>query len=211
MPGLKGLVHPTYPPYDMSIPDEADRRLARGVPRLRGRTASLPRLTIIRLGNDHTDGTRPGASDAAGDGGGERPRARPAGGGDQPQPVLEGVGDLRARGRRPERARPRGLAPLVGARDQPVHARGAVDSTLYTTSGMLRTIELILGLPPMSQYDAAATPMYDAFQTTPVLDAVRDAARARAARREERGQRLGRRGVAGHEPRGGGHGARATS
>ena len=32
---------------------------------------------------------------------------------------------------------------------------------------MLRTMELILGLPPMSQYDAAATPMYNAFQATP--------------------------------------------
>jgi hypothetical protein len=46
----------------------------------------------------------------------------------------------------------------------PYTRRGAVDSTLYTTSGVLRTIELILGLPPMSQYDAAATPMYAAFQ-----------------------------------------------
>jgi hypothetical protein len=51
----------------------------------------------------------------------------------------------------------------------PYTRRGAVDSTLYTTSGMLRTIELILGLPPMSQYDAAATPMYNAFQPKPVL------------------------------------------
>jgi hypothetical protein len=34
---------------------------------------------------------------------------------------------------------------------------------------MLRTMELILGLPPMSQYDAAATPMYNAFQPTPTL------------------------------------------
>jgi hypothetical protein len=34
---------------------------------------------------------------------------------------------------------------------------------------MLRTMELILGLPPMSQYDAAATPLYGAFQATPVL------------------------------------------
>jgi len=34
---------------------------------------------------------------------------------------------------------------------------------------VLRTIELILGLPPMSQYDAAATPLYNAFQTTPDL------------------------------------------
>ena len=46
-----------------------------------------------------------------------------------------------------------------------------MDSTLYTTSGMLRTIELILGLPPMSQYDAAAAPMYGAFQSNPVLTA----------------------------------------
>ena len=35
---------------------------------------------------------------------------------------------------------------------------------------MLRTMELILGLPPMSQYDAAATPMYSAFQPTPDVD-----------------------------------------
>ncbi len=93
----------------------------------------------------------------------------------------------------------------------PFTKRGAVDSTLYTTSGMLRTMELILGLPPMSQYDAAATPMYNAFQTTPVRDAVHGAARARAARREERGQRLGRRGVAGDELHRGGHDARVRA
>lgn len=38
-----------------------------------------------------------------------------------------------------------------------------VDHTLYTTSSMLRTMELILGLPPMSQYDAAAEPMFNSF------------------------------------------------
>jgi DNA-binding beta-propeller fold protein YncE len=41
--------------------------------------------------------------------------------------------------------------------------RGYIDHTLYSTSSMLRTIELILGLPPMSQYDAAATPMFRCF------------------------------------------------
>jgi hypothetical protein len=41
--------------------------------------------------------------------------------------------------------------------------RGVVDGTLYTTSSMLRSIELLLGLPAMSQYDAAATPFYAAF------------------------------------------------
>ena len=41
--------------------------------------------------------------------------------------------------------------------------RNFVDHTMYTTSGMLRTIELILGMKPMSQFDAAATPMYRCF------------------------------------------------
>jgi hypothetical protein len=34
---------------------------------------------------------------------------------------------------------------------------------------MLRTMELILGLKPMSQFDAAATPMFNSFQATPDL------------------------------------------
>jgi phospholipase C len=42
--------------------------------------------------------------------------------------------------------------------------RHFVDHTMYSTSSMLRTLELILGLPPMSQYDAAATPMWRCFQ-----------------------------------------------
>jgi hypothetical protein len=37
---------------------------------------------------------------------------------------------------------------------------GFVDHTPYTTTSLLRTIELILGLPPMSQYDAPATPLW---------------------------------------------------
>jgi YVTN family beta-propeller protein len=41
--------------------------------------------------------------------------------------------------------------------------RGLVDSTLYTTASMVRTMELILGLPPMTQYDASATPMFACF------------------------------------------------
>ncbi len=45
--------------------------------------------------------------------------------------------------------------------------RNFVDHTPYTTSGMLRTMELILGLAPMSQYDAAATPMWRCFTATP--------------------------------------------
>jgi hypothetical protein len=47
--------------------------------------------------------------------------------------------------------------------------RGFVDHTMYSTSSMLRTMELILGLDPMSQYDAAAEPMWRCFSNTPDL------------------------------------------
>ena len=57
----------------------------------------------------------------------------------------------------------------VGIVASPYVRRGTVDSTLYTTSGMLRTIELLLGLQPMSQFDAAATPMFAALGDTPDL------------------------------------------
>ncbi len=45
----------------------------------------------------------------------------------------------------------------------PFVKRKFVDHTMYSTSSMLRTMELILGLQPMSQYDAAAEPMWRCF------------------------------------------------
>ena len=49
----------------------------------------------------------------------------------------------------------------------PYARRDAVDSTFYTTASVLRTIEGILGLPPLSQYDAGATPLWNAFTRRP--------------------------------------------
>jgi YVTN family beta-propeller protein len=49
----------------------------------------------------------------------------------------------------------------------PYVKRNAVVSQMYSTSGVLRTMELILGLPPMSQYDAAAIPLYECFTSKP--------------------------------------------
>lgn len=45
--------------------------------------------------------------------------------------------------------------------------RHFVDHTPYSTSSLLRTMELILGIPPMTQYDAAANPMWNCFADTP--------------------------------------------
>jgi hypothetical protein len=49
----------------------------------------------------------------------------------------------------------------------PYIRRHAVNHTLYSTTSVLRTMELILGLPPMSQYDAASTPLWNCFSATP--------------------------------------------
>lgn len=46
---------------------------------------------------------------------------------------------------------------------------GVVDSTQYNQTSMVRTMELILGLPPMNQFDASATPMASCFADKPDL------------------------------------------
>jgi DNA-binding beta-propeller fold protein YncE len=47
--------------------------------------------------------------------------------------------------------------------------RAAVDHTQYSMTGLLRTIELLLGLKPMNEYDASATVMSSIFTSTPNL------------------------------------------
>lgn len=49
----------------------------------------------------------------------------------------------------------------------PYTKRHAIVNTQYNTTSLLRTIELILGIPPMNQMDATATPMFDCFTNTP--------------------------------------------
>ncbi len=51
----------------------------------------------------------------------------------------------------------------------PYAKREQTVSTRYNTSSILRTIEQILGLPPLNQFDAGATPMFDCFQEKPNL------------------------------------------
>ena len=53
------------------------------------------------------------------------------------------------------------ISPYSALGGQLVHTR-------YDQYSVLRTIELILGINPLSTYDGLATPMYDAFTTTPV-------------------------------------------
>ncbi|MFX8624520.1 hypothetical protein ABTM07_20675, partial [Acinetobacter baumannii] len=48
----------------------------------------------------------------------------------------------------------------------PYVKRGLLDSRFYNTDSVLRTMELLLGMPPMNQYDAVAAPL-DVFGTEP--------------------------------------------
>jgi YVTN family beta-propeller protein len=63
----------------------------------------------------------------------------------------------------------------IDAHRSPIYLAGpyvkhnTVIHNMYSTSGVLRTIELILNLPPMSQYDAAAVPLFECFNDKPDL------------------------------------------
>lgn len=167
VPGLVGKVHPRFAPYDLSIPD--NQRVDVWLEEFRAfeKQGGLPRLSIIRLGNDHTVGTAPGRP---------TPRAMVAENDLALGRLVEAISNSRFW------AESAILVLEDDAQNGPDHVdahrsvlllaspwarRGVVDSTHYTTAGVLRTIELILGLPPMSQYDAAATPMFGAFAARP--------------------------------------------
>jgi DNA-binding beta-propeller fold protein YncE len=169
VPGLQGRIAPAYAGFDLDITDNkrADTWLAEF--REFEKNGSLPQLSVIHLPNDHTKGTVPGAP---------TPRAMIADNDLALGRMVEAISnsaywkdsaifiveDDAQSG--PDHVDAHRSVLLVAS---PFTRRTAVDHTFYTTSGVLRTIELILGLEPMSHYDAAATPLYNAFVGTPNL------------------------------------------
>jgi len=160
---LQGHFSPIFPPYNLAISDLT--RVDRWLDEFREfeKNGRLPQFQIVRLGNNHTQGTRPGVP---------TPRAYVAendlalgrlveavtNSKYWPETVIFVLEDDAQNGPDHVDAH-RSIAFVIS----PYTKRRFVDSTMYSTSGMLRTMELILGLPPMSQYDAAATPMYNSF------------------------------------------------
>jgi len=167
---LKGNTCPFFPGYDNDILDNA--RVDVWLKEFREYVAKgdLPRLMIVRLGTDHTLGTKSGA---------RTPRAMVADNDLAMGRLVEAVSSSRfwketaifaveddAQNGSDHVDAHRTIAFAVS----PYTRRGGfVDSTLYSTSSMLRTMEMILGLPPLSQHDAAATPMTNAFRDDPDL------------------------------------------
>jgi YVTN family beta-propeller protein len=169
VPGLTGKVAPAFAAFDLDIAD--NKRVDTWLIEFNDfvQNGNLPQLSILHLGNDHTQGTKVGAL---------TPRAMIADNDLALGRVVETISksiywkdsaifvveDDAQSG--PDHVDSHRSIALVAS---PFVKRRTVDHTLYTTSGILRTMELILGLPPMSHYDAAATPLYASFQSTPDL------------------------------------------
>jgi DNA-binding beta-propeller fold protein YncE len=164
---LEGHFDPWFRGFDMDYPDV--RRAARFLEELKRfeREGEMPRLTIVHLPNDHTAGTKLGK---------RTPTALVADNDLALGQIVEAISrskfwkdtaifvieDDAQNG--PDHVDAHRTVALVVS---PYVRRGHVDSSMYSTSSMVRTIELILGLRPMSQFDAAARPMYASFQATP--------------------------------------------
>ena len=170
VPGLVGSVAPAYAGWDLGIQDQ--KRVDRWLDEFHAYEANgqLPSLSIIRLPNDHCAGTTAGMP---------TPRAMVADNDLALGRIVEAISNSSVYWKDsavfvleddaqsgPDHVDSHRSVLLVAS---PFAKRGAVDHTLYTTSGVLRTIELVLGLEPMSQYDAAASPMYNAFTGVPNL------------------------------------------
>jgi phospholipase C len=128
---------------------------------------NLPSVELVRLPNDHTAGTRAGAP---------TPRAYVADNDWALGQLVDAVShskywkstaifateDDSQNG--PDHVDAHRTVALAIS---PYTQTGRVDSTFYSTDSMLRTIELLAGIRPLTQFDAYATPMIGSFTNRP--------------------------------------------
>ena len=169
-----------YLGFDMACPDNPDtfapRRADCGTPRFTEwkrefdgyvRNRNLPSLEFVRLPNDHTSGTKPGLP---------TPRAYVADNDLALGRLVDAVSHSRywkdtaifvteddAQNGPDHVDAHRTISQVIS----PYTQHGRTDSTFYSTASMLRTIENIVGVAPMTQFDTFATPMTAAFSSTP--------------------------------------------
>ncbi len=169
VPGLEGHFDPQYHSFAMDYPDV--KRAERFISELHRfeKEGEMPRLQIVRLPNDHTSGASPGKP---------TPTAHVADNDLAFGQIVEAVSRSKfwaqtaifvveddAQNGPDHVDAHRTIAYVIS----PYVRRASLDSTLYSTASMLRTMELILGMQPMSQFDALAMPMFACFQKEPDL------------------------------------------
>jgi hypothetical protein len=164
---LRSFTPTNYVGWNVDVPDVWRARYITNQVAAWDREGRMPRLILICLPNDHTSGTSAGAPTPAAQVADNDlafgqivqafshsrfwPKTVILGIEDDPQAGWDHVSGYRT------------TAYVIS----PYAKRGAVVSTQYNTTSLIRTIEQILGLPPMNQFDAAATPMFDCFTPTP--------------------------------------------
>ncbi len=163
---LNALLARNYPPYSQSVPDVVRAQIF--LKDLAGWTTggTMPNLVILQLPSDHTRGATPDYS---------TPKAMVA---DNDLALGQIVEALSKSPFWPKMAilvveddAQNGVDHVDGHRTialaiSPYVRRGAVDSTFYAHQSMVKTIELMLGLPTMSLFDLIATDMRASFTTS---------------------------------------------
>lgn len=165
-PVLKSVTNLRYRDFDLDYSDQDRVKAFLSDLAEFEKSGVMPQLITMRLGNDHTSGTQ---------GGKLTPLAMVADNDFALGRLVEAVSKSRfwastaifvleddAQNGPDHVDSHRSPAFVIS----PYVKRHAVDSSMYNTASMLRTMEMILGLHPMTQFDAAARPMSAAFQST---------------------------------------------
>ena len=167
-PALAGVTNMNFRSFDLDYLDiDRAKIFIADLKETERAGGTLARLTLLRIGNDHTSGVAAGKYS---------PRAAVADNDWALGMVVEAVSQSKFW---PSTAifvmeddAQNGADHVDSHRSpafvlSPYTRRGVVDSTFYNTTSVLRTMELLLGLRPMTSFDAAATPMWNAFASTP--------------------------------------------
>jgi YVTN family beta-propeller protein len=164
---LEPYICPTFVGFPNKVPEVY--RAAEFIKELEGfeKNNDFPNFIIMLLPNDHTSGTRPGLP---------TPRAAVADNDLALGQIVEAISHSRFWKETcilvTEDDPQAGLDHVDGHRTvgfviSPYTKRGEVISTYYSQINMMRTMENILGIPPMNQFDYAAEPMADCFTDAP--------------------------------------------
>jgi YVTN family beta-propeller protein len=166
-PVLSKVTNTDYRSFDLDYPDVERAKVFLDDLGDWQKDGMMPQLLIMRLGNDHTSGTTAGKI---------APLSASADNDQAVGMVVEAVSKSRYWNE---------TAIFViedDAQNGPDHVdshrstcyvispwvkRHAVNSTMYNQASVLRTMEIILGMHPMTTYDAGARPMFGVFAATP--------------------------------------------
>jgi len=164
---LNRILAANFPPYSQVIPDVVRAQIFLQHLKEWERTGQMPNLTVMLLPADHTRGTTPGA---------HTPRAMVADNDLALGQVVEALSKSPFWKKMAifvvEDDAQNGVDHVDGHRTvalaiSPYTRRGHVDSTFYSHQSMLKTIELMLGLPTLSLFDLIANDMRASFTNTP--------------------------------------------